>query len=109
MTTKPTNNNNNNNSNRPTGTNSRAGIFHNDRVRKPDVALNVPNGPVYLSPQDNEIADNANIKNSLPTNVNEPQNKIESDSHDGFTPKLNLGTFDYYYPFTAFDKIYIAM
>lgn len=84
--TKP----NTNNNNRPTGTNSRAGVFLNDRI-KPDVALNVPNGPVYLSPQDNEIADSSNVKNNMPPNVNEPHNKIESDNQDGFTPKLNLG------------------
>jgi hypothetical protein len=86
----------NNNNNRPTGTsNSRAGVFNNDNNRviiKPDVALNVPNGPVYLSPQDNEIADSSNVKNNVPPNVNEPQNTIESDSQ-GFTPKLNLGKY----------------
>lgn len=78
--------------NRPTGTsNSRAGVFNNDNNRvKPDVALNVPNGPVYLSPQDNEIADSSNVKNNVPPNVNEPQNTVESESQ-GFTPKLNLG------------------
>lgn len=61
--------------------------------RKPDVALNDPNAPVYLSPQDNEIADSSNVKNNVPPNVNEPNNKIESDSQDGMSssPRLNLG------------------
>ncbi|EFX75426.1 hypothetical protein DAPPUDRAFT_306810 [Daphnia pulex] len=92
--------------NRPTGTsNSRAGVFNNDNNRvKPDVALNVPNGPVYLSPQDNEIADSSNVKNNVPPNVNEPQNTVESDSQ-GFTPKLNLGKLNINDSVFPFDYI----
>lgn len=89
---------------RPIGTNSRAGIFTNDRT-KPNDALNTPNGPVYLSPQDNEIADSSNVKNNVPPNVNEPQNKIESESQDGFTPKLNLGMPRSIHIFQTFDGI----
>ena len=47
---------------------------------------------VYLAPQDNEIADSSNVKNNVPPNVNEPNNKIESDNQDGVhMPRLNLG------------------
>lgn len=73
----------------PVGQNGRTEVSRNDRI-KPDAPLNVPNGPVYLAPQDNEIADSSNVKNNAPPNVNEPNNKIESDTQ-GYTPKLNLG------------------
>lgn len=47
---------------------------------------------VYLAPQDNEIADSSNVKNNVPPNVNEPNNKIESDNQEGgHMPRLNLG------------------
>jgi len=63
---------------------------------KAPITTNDPNAPIYLSPQDNEIADSSNVKNNVPPNVNEPNNKIESDSQDGISPRLNLGMKNIY-------------
>jgi len=60
---------------------------------KADVSLTDPAGSVYLSPQDNEIADSANARNNAPPNVNEPTNKENSAAGDAaFGGRLNIGT-----------------
>ena len=60
-----------------------------DANKRTDVSVTDSSDRVYLSPQDNEIADSANAKNNLLPNVNEPKNKVESDDQE--SPKLNLG------------------
>ena len=60
--------------------------------RKSDESVTDSAGPVYLSPQDNEIADSANVRNNVPPNVNEPTNTENAAGSEGtFGGRLNLG------------------